>query len=282
LFVLMEISWQIFPDYLSVPDKHNGPRPGAGPDDEGFEMNASSKVALVTGASRGIGAAIAERLGRDGHAVIVNYAGSAAAADAVARRIEQAGGRAYVAQGDVSDAQAVARLFDAAEAAFGGVDVLVNNAGVMQLGPIAQCDDAAFDRLVGINFRGTFNALREAARRLRPGGRIVNLSTSVLGLHLENYGLYVATKAAVEAMTPVLAKELRGRGITVNAVAPGPTATELFLDGKSPELVERMAKMNPLERLGTPEDIAAVVAFLAGPDGAWVNGQVLRANGGMV
>ena len=249
-------------------------------------MNTSKtsnpKVALVTGASRGIGAAIAERLGRAGYAVVVNYSGSAAAAEAVVRKIEQAGGRGFVAQADVSDSKAVARMFDAAEAAFGGVDVLVNNAGIMKLGAIAQNDDALFDQQISVNLKGTFNTLREAAGRLRAGGRIVNFSTSVLGLRLENYGVYAATKAAVEALTQILAKELRGRSITVNAVAPGPTATDLFLNGKSQELIERMAKMNPLERLGTPEDIAAAVAFLVGPDGGWINGQVLRANGGMV
>jgi 3-oxoacyl-[acyl-carrier protein] reductase len=173
-------------------------------------------------------------------------------------------------------------MFDAAETAFGGVDVLVNNAGIMKLATLAESDDALFDRQIAVNLKGTFNALREAARRLRNGGRIVNFSSSVVGLRLETYGAYAATKAAVEAMTPILAKELRGRAITVNAIAPGPTATDLFLDGKSPELVDRMAKMNPLERLGTPEDIAAAVAFLVGPDGSWINGQVLRANGGVI
>jgi 3-oxoacyl-[acyl-carrier protein] reductase len=160
--------------------------------------------------------------------------------------------------------------------------VLVNNAGIMKLATLADSDDALFDSQVAVNLKGTFNALREASRRLRNGGRIINFSTSVVGLRLETYGVYAATKAAVEAMTPILAKELRGRSITVNAIAPGPTATDLFLDGKSPELIGRMSKMNPLERLGTPEDIAAAVAFLAGPDGAWINGQVLRANGGMI
>jgi len=242
----------------------------------------TNKVAIVTGASRGIGAAIAERLARDGFTAVVNYAGSQAPAEALVRKIEAAGGRALAAQADVADPGAVARMFDAAETAFGGVDVLVNNAGIMKLAPLADSDDALFNSQVAVNLKGTFNALREAARRLRNGGRIVNFSTSVVGLRLETYGVYVATKAAVEAMTPVLAKELRGRSITVNAVAPGPTATDLFLDGKSPELVERMAKMNPLERLGTPADIAAAVAFLVGPDGSWINGQVLRANGGMI
>jgi 3-oxoacyl-[acyl-carrier protein] reductase len=160
--------------------------------------------------------------------------------------------------------------------------VLVNNAGIMKLAKVADCDDAAFDEQIAINLKGTFNGMREAARRLRDGGRIINFSTSVVGTKLETYSVYAATKAAVETMTAILSKELRGRHITVNAVAPGPVSTELFLTGKSPELVERMAKMPPLERLGTTEDIASVVSFLAGPDGGWVNGQVLRANGGMV
>ena len=240
------------------------------------------RVAIVTGASRGIGAAVAERLARDGLAVIVDYSGSAAAAADVVARIEAAGGTARAVKADIADPAAVAALFEAAEAAFGGVDVLVNNAGVMQLKPLADTDDALFDRTVAINLKGTFNALREAARRLRPGGRIVNFSSSVIGLRMETYGVYAATKAAVEAMTAVLSKELKGRGITVNALAPGPTATDLFLDGKPQELVDRLAAMNPLGRLGTPEDIAAVVSFLVGPDGGWVNGQVLRANGGMI
>ncbi len=246
-------------------------------------MNAATpRVALVTGASRGIGAAIARRLAVDGHAVIVNYAGSAAEAEAVVRRIEAAGGKALAVQTDVADAAAVVKMFDAAIAAFGGIDVLVNNAGIMMLGSIGDSDDALFDRQIAVNLKGSFNTMREASRRLRDGGRIVNFSTSVVGLKLENYGVYAATKAAVETLTAIQSKELRGRNITVNAVAPGPTATDLFLNGKSDELVQRLAKMNPLERLGTPEDIAAVVAFLVGADGGWINGQVLRANGGMV
>jgi 3-oxoacyl-[acyl-carrier protein] reductase len=240
------------------------------------------RIALVTGASRGIGAAIAQRLARDGHAVIVNYSGNAAAAEQVVRTIEAAGGKALAAQADVADATAVARMFDSAEAAFGGIDVLVNNAGILKLGAIGASDDALFDSQIAVNLKGTFNTLREASRRMRDGGRIVNFSTSVVGTKMENYGVYAATKAAVETLTAIQSKELRGRNITVNAVAPGPTATDLFLDGKSDELVQRLAKMNPLERLGTPEDIAAAVAFLVGPDGGWINGQVLRANGGMV
>jgi 3-oxoacyl-[acyl-carrier protein] reductase len=173
-------------------------------------------------------------------------------------------------------------MFDAAEAAFGGVDVLVNNAGIMKLAKIADSDDALFDQQVAVNLKGTFNTLREAAKRLRDGGRIINFSTSVVGTKLETYGVYAATKSAIETMTAILSKEMRGRAVTVNAVAPGPTATDLFLVGKSAELIDRFAKMNPLERIGTPAEIAAAVSFLAGPDGAWINGQTLRANGGMV
>jgi 3-oxoacyl-[acyl-carrier protein] reductase len=244
--------------------------------------NGTNKVAIVTGASRGIGAAVAERLAADGFTIVINYSGDTKSAEALARKIEASGGRALTAKADVSDPGAVRGMFDAAEAAFGGVDVLVNIAGIMKLAKIADSDDALFDQQVAINLKGSFNAMREAARRLRDGGRIVNFSTSVVGTRIETYGIYAATKAAIETMTSVLAKELRGRSITVNAVAPGPTATDLFLKGKSPELIERFAKMNPLERLGTPEDIAASVAFLAGPDGAWINGQTLRANGGLV
>lgn len=245
-------------------------------------MTQNRKVALVTGASRGIGAAIATRLAHDGLAVVVNYAGNAVAAEECVAKIRQAGGEAIAVRADVSDPADVAALFDTAEKTFGGVDVLVNNAGVMVLGRLADVADAAFTKQVDINFRGTFNTLREAAKRLRVDGRIVNLSTSVVGLKFETYGVYAATKAAVETLSAILAKELRGRNITVNAVAPGPTGTDLFLEGKSPELIEKLSKMNPLERLATPEDIAAAVAFLVGPDGAWINGQTLRANGGMV
>ena len=244
--------------------------------------NESNRVAIVTGASRGIGAAVAERLAADGFTVVINYAGDVKSAEALAKKIEAKGGRALTAKADVSDAGAVRGMFDAAEAAFGGVDVLVNNAGIMKLARIADSDDALFDQQIAINLKGSFNAMREAAKRLRDGGRIVNFSTSVVGIKLETYGVYAATKAAIETMTAILSKEMRGRNITVNAVAPGPVGTELFLNGKSQELIDHMAKMNPLQRLGMPQDIAATVSFLAGPDGGWINGQVLRANGGMV
>jgi 3-oxoacyl-[acyl-carrier protein] reductase len=242
----------------------------------------TGKVAIVTGASRGIGAAVAERLASDGFAVIINYSSDARSAETLERKIKDNGGRALAAKADVSNPNAVRDMFDAAERAFGGVDVLINNAGIMKLARIADSDDALFDQQIAINLKGSFIAMREAAKRLRDGGRIVNFSTSVVGTRLETYGVYAATKSAVETMTAILSKELRGRNITVNAVAPGPVATELFLSGKSPELIDRLAKMNPMERLGTPEDIASAVAFLVGPDGGWINGQVLRANGGMV
>ncbi|KWE26098.1 SDR family oxidoreductase [Burkholderia territorii] len=244
-------------------------------------MNTSKQVALVTGSSRGIGAQIARRLARDGFSVVVNYAGSAGAAREVVDAIAADGGEAVAVQADVVDPAAVAALFDAAERAFGRIDLVVNSAGIMKLAPLAELDDAVFDETVAINLKGAFNVSREAAKRVRDGGRIVNLTSSVIGMRLPSYGAYIATKAAVEAMTQVLAQEMRGRSINVNAVAPGPVATELFLHGKSPELIDRMAKLNPLERLGQPNDIAGVVAFLAGPDGAWINGQILRANGGM-
>jgi len=242
----------------------------------------NSRIAIVTGASRGIGAAVAKRLASDGFTVLVNYSGSAQAAEAVVREIETAGGQAISAQADVANAADVRRLFDTAEEVYGGVDVLVNNAGVMALAPVAELKDEDFDRLFAINVKGSYNTMREAATRLREGGRIVNFSSSVVALLQPGYAAYAATKAAIEATTMVLARELRGRHITVNAIAPGPTGTDLFLDGKSPELVDRLAKLSPLERLGTPDDIAAAVAFLAGPDGGWINGQVLRANGGVV
>jgi 3-oxoacyl-[acyl-carrier protein] reductase len=245
-------------------------------------MNTDTKVAIVTGASRGIGAAIAERLAADGFTVVVNYAGGAAEAEALVAKIEAAGGRAIPAQADVSDPVAVGKMFDAAQAAFGGVDVVVNNAGIMKLATLADSDDALFDSQIAVNLKGVFNTLREAGRRLRKGGRIINLSSSVVGLLQPTYGVYAATKAGVEAMTQIMAKELRGREITVNAVAPGPTATALFLDGKPQAAIDALTKLAPLERLGQPSDIAAAVAFLAGPDGAWINGQVLRANGGIV
>jgi 3-oxoacyl-[acyl-carrier protein] reductase len=242
----------------------------------------TARIALVTGASRGIGAAIARRLARDGLTVVINYSGDPAPAEALVRDITQAGGKALATKADVSNPAAVRTMFDHIDSVLGGLDVLVNNAGIMSLAAIGDTDDASFDRLIAVNLKGTFNTLREAARRMRNGGRIVNFSSSVVGLLPPTYAVYAATKAGVETMAQILSKELRGRNITVNTVAPGPTATDLFLTGKSQDAVDRLAKAAPLERLGQPEDIANAVAFLVGTDGGWVNGQVLRANGGII
>lgn len=244
--------------------------------------NAASQAVIVTGSSRGIGRAIALRLARDGFALTINYTGNQKAAQEVVGEIESHGGRAIAVQGDVSKKEDVSRLFDETEAAFGAIYGLVNNAGVLTMKSLIDTDDEAFERTFAINVRGVFLTLREAARRISQGGRIVNLSTSVIPMALPGYSVYAASKAAVEMFTAILAKELRGREITVNAVAPGPVATELFFEGKSPETIDRLAKLNPFERLGEPEDIARVVSFLLGPDAGWVNAQTLRANGGMI
>jgi 3-oxoacyl-[acyl-carrier protein] reductase len=240
----------------------------------------NGRVAFVTGGSRGIGRMTALRLAADGFAVAVNYVGRRDEADAAVAEIETAGGRALAVRADVADEAAVAAAFDAVESTFAGLDVVVNAAGVMRLAPVAELELDALDRMHRTNIRGTFVIAQEAARRLRRGGALVNFSTSVTRLSLPTYAGYAASKAAVEALTPILARELRGRDVTVNAVAPGPTATALFLDGKDEATIERLANQPPLERLGTPDDIAEVVAFLAGP-GHWVNGQVLFANGGI-
>jgi 3-oxoacyl-[acyl-carrier protein] reductase len=241
-----------------------------------------TRTAIVTGASKGIGAAIAQRLARDGVAVVVNYARGRKEAEELVRSIEAGGGKAIAVQADIADPNSIAALFDAGEKAFGGIDILVNNAGIMKLSPVAQTDDASFDTQIAINLGGVFRGMREGARRLRDGGRIVNFSSSVVGLYQPGYGVYAATKAGVEAMTHILAKELGARRVTVNAVAPGPIETALFTDGKSEAQIEAIGKMIPLGRLGQPDDIAGLVSFLAGPDSGWVNGQIIRANGGVV
>jgi 3-oxoacyl-[acyl-carrier protein] reductase len=241
---------------------------------------AMAKTAIVTGASRGIGRSIAKRLAVDGFSVVVNYAGKSKQAEEAVNEIKAVGGNAQAMSGDISNATDVSDLFARAAQACGPVQVVVNNAGIMPLSPIAKGDVEIFDKVIAINLRGAFLVLGQAAQHVVEGGRIIALSSSVLAKSFPTYGAYIASKAGVEGLVHVLANELRGRNITVNAVAPGPTATELFLKDKTQEKIEEFRKMNPLERLGKPEDIANVVSFLAGPDGGWVNGQVLRANGG--
>jgi 3-oxoacyl-[acyl-carrier protein] reductase len=239
-----------------------------------------SRTAIVTGASRGIGRAVAKRLARDGFDVVVNYASNAKEADTVVTEIQSSGGRAMAIRADVGNAADVENLFAEALKAFGSVDVVVNNSGIMPLSPIGKADAGTFDKVIQTNLRGAFLVMSQAAQHVSPGGRIIAFSSSVLAKSFPTYGPYIASKAGVEGLVHVLANELRGRNITVNAVAPGPTGTELFLRGKSPEQVAELAKLAPLERLGEPEDIANVVSFLAGADGGWINSQVLRANGG--
>jgi 3-oxoacyl-[acyl-carrier protein] reductase len=242
--------------------------------------NNISRVALITGGSGGIGRSVAERLAKDGIAIGVHYAGNKAKAEETVAAITAAGGRAIAVGGDVADEIEMSAAFDAVEQEFGGVDVVVNTAGIMLLSPIATLNLDDLDRMHRTNIRGTFVVSQQAARRVRRGGAIINFSTSVTRLQFPTYGAYAASKSAVEGMTLVLARELRGKDITVNAVAPGPTATPLFLDGKDQTTIDNLSKAAPLERLGSPEDIAESVAFLAGP-ARWINGQVLFANGGL-
>ena len=244
------------------------------------QTSTEKKSAIVTGASRGIGRAVATRLASEGFAVVVNYAGNATKAEEVVAEIKAAVGRGFAVQADVANAADVERIFREAVDTFGGINVVVNCAGIMPLSPIAVGDLELFDKVIATNLRGTFVVLGQAARQISAGGRIIAFSSSVIAKAFPTYGPYIASKAGVEGLVRVLANELRGRNITVNAVAPGPVATELFLTGKADAQIEGLSKLSPLQRLDQPEDIANVVSFLAGPNGGWVNGQVLRANGG--
>ena len=244
--------------------------------------HALTKSVIVTGASRGIGRAVAIRLAGDGFAVTVNYAGNATKAEEVVTEIKSHGGQAIAVQANVANAAEVKNLFKETIDIFGGINVVVNCAGIMPLSSIAEGDLELFDKVITTNLRGTFVVLGQAARTVSSGGRIIVFSSSVIAMAFPTYGPYIASKAGVEGLVRVLANELRGRNITVNAVAPGPVATELFLTGKSEAQIDQLRKLSPLERLGQPEDIANVVSFLAGHDGGWINGQILRANGGFV
>jgi 3-oxoacyl-[acyl-carrier protein] reductase len=244
--------------------------------------HALTKSVIVTGASRGIGRAVAIRLAKDGFAVAVNYAGNANKAEEVVTEIKSNGGQAIAVQANVANAADVEHLFKETIDIFGGINVVVNCAGIMPLSPIAEGDLELFDKVITTNLRGTFVVLGQAARTVSSGGRIIVFSSSVIAMAFPTYGPYIASKAGVEGLVRVLANELRGRNITVNAVAPGPVATELFLTGKSEAQIDQLRKLSPLERLGQPGDIANVVSFLTGSDGGWINGQILRANGGFV
>lgn len=243
-------------------------------------MKKINKVAIITGASGGIGRVVAIRLAHDGFAVVVHYSGNAKKAEDAVAEIKEAGGMAVAVQADVASAADVERLFKKALNTFGEINVVVNCAGIMSLSPIAKGDLTVFDKVIETNLRGAFVVLGQAAQHVSAGGRIIAFSSSVIAKAFPTYGPYIAAKAGVEGLVHVLANELRGRNITVNAVAPGPVATKLFLKGKSDAQIEQLSKMPPLERLGQPEDIANVVSFLASPEGGWVNAQILRTNGG--
>ncbi|MBZ5667429.1 MAG: SDR family oxidoreductase [Acidobacteriia bacterium] len=242
--------------------------------------NTATKTAIITGASGGIGRAVAKRLASDGFAIAVHYAGNPSRAEEVVAELKSAGAKAIAVKADVANAAEVENLFKQSTDAFGHIDVVVHAAGIMPLFPIASGDVDSFDKVISTNLRGTFLVMAQSAQHLSSGGRIIVFSSSVVAKSFPNYGAYIASKAGVEGLVHVLANELRGRSVTVNAVAPGPVSTELFLNGKTEAQIKELSKLAPLERLGQPDDIAGVVSFLAGPDGAWVNSQVLRANGG--
>ena len=239
-----------------------------------------AKTAIVTGASGGIGGAVARRLAADGFSVVAHYSGSSEKATSAVAEIEKAGGRAIAVNADISKPEEVKQLFIKSKEAFGDVTVVVNSAGIMPLSPIAKGDLESFDRVIATNLRGSYLIMSEAANHVVDGGRIVVFSSSVVAKNFPGYGAYVASKEGVEGLTRVLANELGPRKITVNAIAPGPVATELFTKGKTKEQLDGMAKMVPLGRIGEVGDIEGVVSFLVGKDAGWINGQVIRVNGG--
>ena len=239
------------------------------------------KVAIITGASRGIGAEIAKTIAQVGASVVINYTNNRSAADLIVSEIKNLDGNAILVRADVSNSVEVKALFDAAITHFGKIDILINNAGTAIFKAIQDTSDEELDRIFAINVKGTFYCLRESATRLSNGGRIINISSSVTRLILPTYGAYAATKGAVEQLTRVFAKEVGSRGITVNSISPGPTNTELFLEGKSEETIQRLAAMSAFGRIGETEDIAKVVLFLASEGAAWVTGQNIGVNGGV-
>ncbi|WP_455275065.1 SDR family oxidoreductase [Rhizobium herbae] len=243
-------------------------------------MLEQSKVAIIVGASGGIGSAVALRLARDGFAIVAHYIGNSAHVDETVRSIVATGGKAVSARADVGSEDDVKELFKCAQAQFGRIDVVVHTAGIMPMSNIIDGDMATFDKVIATNLRGTYLVMSQSAQYVADGGRIIAFSSSVLAKSFPAYGPYIASKAGVEGLVKVLANELRGRNITVNAVAPGPTGTELFLQGKTENVIDELAQLAPLERIGTPDDIAGTVSFLAGSDGGWVNAQVVRSNGG--
>lgn len=241
----------------------------------------AGRVVIVTGGTRGMGRETAGYLARNGYQVVVNYAGNEAQANETVAEITAGGGTAVAKRADVADEVAVAAMFDEVESEFGGVDVVVHAAGVMPVGPMVDFDLTQLDRLLRVNIRGTYVVNQQAAKRLRSGGAIINFSSSITKFSRPGYSAYAATKGAVQAMALILARELRGRDITVNVVAPGPIATPLFFEGKSQEVIDRISAEPPLGRLGEPDDVSGTVAFLAGP-GRWINGQTLFINGGAI
>lgn len=246
-----------------------------------MEKVLEGKVAIVTGASRGIGAAIAFRLGLMGANVVVNYAHSSSAALEVVKRITESGPQSIAVRADVRQTLEIKNLFAAALEEFGRLDILVNNAGILQNKPIKDVSEEEFDDIIALNVKSVFFACQEAAKVIADGGRIINISSTVTKMLLPTYGPYAATKGAVDQLTRVLAKELGHREVTVNSLSPGPVDTELFRAGKTEEQILQMAGMAALGRIGTPEDIADAVSLLVRDESGWISGQNICANGGM-